>query len=557
MVCDNGQCTTCTTGTACNVSACQTGTTSCATGVSACTSNVTNVMNGTSCGTNMVCNSGSCVSCTTGATCNISACQTGTTSCTSGALSCSAPITNVTAGMTCGTNEVCDGNGNCIACTSGATCNPSACTQGTIACTTGAAVCGNVTNLKPGTSCGTNEVCDNGTCVACTAGGACSANGGCETGTYTCASGAQVCNLTTTLGNGASCGSGEVCDNGNCVSCTAGANCNPGGNTCQTGTTSCSSGTQTCGNVVDVTDGTACGTTGSNMYCSSGACVQWYTLTLVSKGGDGHLQTSDHKMMCASTWGNCSALYPSGASVTVIPMPEYWGYALSGGCSPAGSGQPCTITMTANTTINGEWETVPFVHWGSPAVTSGVTLSNNGDTATNGTNEEVVRATYSLDEGQFYWEMNVNTGSTGEVAGLGVIDSTASNDSYIGGSADGLGFGYGGAGDEFYTTFTGGTASAAWSSAAVVGAPPSPFNLATGDYYMFAYNASTDLLWIGKNGTWFNSGNPTAGTGATGTGIPNSIYPAAVLYSTGQGASEITLNWGGYTAFHVQPPWGF
>ena len=33
------------------------------------------------------------------------------------------------------------------------------------------------------------------------------------------------------------------------------------------------------------------------------------------------------------------------------------------------------------------------------------------------------------------------------------------------------------------------------------------------DYAMFAYDPSSGKLWYGVNGTWWNSGNPAAGTG--------------------------------------------
>ena len=36
---------------------------------------------------------------------------------------------------------------------------------------------------------------------------------------------------------------------------------------------------------------------------------------------------------------------------------------------------------------------------------------------------------------------------------------------------------------------------------------------AVGDIWQFAYDADTGKAWVGRNGTWFNSGDPSAGTG--------------------------------------------
>src|SRR4029079_14916444 len=132
-------------------------------------------------GTNMVCNtSGTCVSCTAGGTCtgNTNPCKNGVYSCSSGGMLC-VDGSNKMGGITCGTNMVCYGNGNCGNCTANQSCttNPNPCFTGITSCSTGASVCNNNTQKATGTSCGTNMVCNSaGNCVACTAGAACSTN---------------------------------------------------------------------------------------------------------------------------------------------------------------------------------------------------------------------------------------------------------------------------------------------------------------------------------------------------------------------------------------------
>src|SRR4029077_18089310 len=135
----------------------------------------TNSAAGTSCGVGMVCDgSGACVACSSGQTCttNSNACKTGMTSCSTGAQTC-VDDANRPGGTDCGTDKVCNGSGACIACTANMNCttNPTACKTGIVSCQTGAPVCLDFGNRSAGTTCGSNQVCDgSGACVACTAG---------------------------------------------------------------------------------------------------------------------------------------------------------------------------------------------------------------------------------------------------------------------------------------------------------------------------------------------------------------------------------------------------
>jgi hypothetical protein len=160
-------------------------------------------------------------------------------------------------------------------CVAGAKCTPTnVCALGTISCATGTPVCvaGGANTSANGSTCGTNEVCDNGTCGACVSGASCTPTNVCALGTISCATGVPVCVAggANTSKNGASCGTNEVCDNGTCGTCTAGASCTPS-NPCHTGTISCATGSAVCtdtGN--NVADGTSCG--GANV-CQTGQCM--------------------------------------------------------------------------------------------------------------------------------------------------------------------------------------------------------------------------------------------------------------------------------------------
>ncbi len=288
QVCDgNGFCGSCTAGMACsgNPNPCYAGVTSCASGMSACVDNLASPRGtGVSCGAGLVCNaSNTCVACSAGVSCatNPSICRNGITSCSTGAQVCIDDVTSKNAGLSCGSNQVCNGAGGCVACVAGQSCNtnPTACLTGVTSCSTGSQVCVDTATPKtPGTSCGTNQVCtSSGICAACTAGQACSGNpnSACFAGTTSCASGTQTCIDGTQTPAGTSCGANQVCNSaGVCTACTAGSNCSGNPSACRKGITSCTTGTQTCIDGANQPGGLTCG---SNQVCDGngfcGACT--------------------------------------------------------------------------------------------------------------------------------------------------------------------------------------------------------------------------------------------------------------------------------------------
>ena len=188
---------------------------------------------------------------------------------------------NKSAGVSCGTNMVCDGAGACVPCTAGGACtgNPNVCKNGVYSCATGAMTCADGSNKMGGVSCGTNLVCDgNGNCGACTANQSCTNNPNpCYTGITSCSTGTMVCNNNTQRPVGTACGPNMVCNSaGNCVNCTAGVSCTTNPNQCKVGITQCNTGAQTCvdsGNRPDQTgcnDGQDCT---YNDVCKNGACI--------------------------------------------------------------------------------------------------------------------------------------------------------------------------------------------------------------------------------------------------------------------------------------------
>ncbi len=140
-----------------------------------------------------------------------------------------------------------DSGGGCDA---GASCPvANLCHVGTTTCT-GCMDTGQ--NQPNGTPCGSGQVCSGGSCVACMPGSACTPTNHCHGGTLSCATGMPSCTDTgTTLPNGTDCGTNMVCNAGSCVACTANSPCTPA--TCKTGATSCATGAMVCvanGNVL-------------------------------------------------------------------------------------------------------------------------------------------------------------------------------------------------------------------------------------------------------------------------------------------------------------------
>ena len=271
--CADGGCSTCVEGVACDRRlACKLGQTSCATGVSTCVESG-NADDGTPCGSGQVCSVGQCVPCSAGAGCvPTNACHQGTLSCTGGVPVCTDLGTPLDEGAKCGTDKVCH-QGTCLTCKAGATCDVTGapCRVGQTSCNTGQAVCIESGNAANGKACGTGMVCNSGECKACNSGSPCVPTNPCHVGTLDCSAGTATCTDTSaSVQDGTGCGTNLVCLSGACVACTGSQDCTPVGTTCKVGKTSCASGTSVCVQNGNAADGSGCG---SKQVCSKGACV--------------------------------------------------------------------------------------------------------------------------------------------------------------------------------------------------------------------------------------------------------------------------------------------
>ena len=79
----------------------------------------------------------------------------------------------------------------------------------------------------------------------------------------------------------------------------------------------------------------------------------------------------------------------------------------------------------------------------------------------------------------------------------------------------------------------------------------------SGTVVSIAYDPTNGKFWVAKNGTWYNSGDPTAGTNPTGVATVHPDYlPYASAYSVGGVYMNMYTNFG-QRPFRYTPPTGF
>jgi hypothetical protein len=345
--------------------------------------------------------------CVQGATCTpINPCDQGSVDCSTGVAVCTdqGPSSTLN-GTSCGTNEVCD-DGACVACTIGLSCTPTnACDTGTTACDTGVTTCKDTgIAVLDGTACGTGKLCEKGVCVTCSEGAACAPTGApCDTGTIACGTGSPVCTDTGHFApNGTPCGSGNVCNNGVCSPCVQNAACTPT-NPCHTGTLNCTGGTPVCNDTGNsVGNGTSCGT---NLDCQSGVCCS--SVEICDNGVD---DNCNGLVDCADPYCTSS---PGGWACTTLPVGSGWTIAAYDAttrptCPSSFNGTEtdvvsdiafstaicsCTCSLTTPAVCTGKWAWSEGTTSGCSGVTPGGLSFTNG-VCVNNTGDNLYQPVY-------------------------------------------------------------------------------------------------------------------------------------------------------------------
>lgn len=186
------------------------------------------------------------------------------------------------------------------------------------------------------------------------------------------------------------------------------------------------------------------------------------------------------------------------------------------------------LDAQANTNGNVTWNSADYnrADWGAA---SGFTITNNdldlsGDALTG---FKTCRATTPLRTGKAYAEVKVQAvASTTDLGYIGLCNADKSPNSALGvveATADGP------------AKMSIGVTAATGASITVGYVKNGSFSVsaaALNDIYMFAVDMATGKAWLGKNGTWANSGDPAAGTGHWISGIVDPIFLAGTV-STG------------------------
>ena len=171
-----------------------------------------------------------------------------------------------------------------------------------------------------------------------------------------------------------------------------------------------------------------------------------------------------------------------------------------------------------------------------------VTLANgNLDvSATSVGSRQGVIASIFVSSGKWYFEYIQNADSNSNLT-VGIADTSFNaTNSYVGQTA--TTYGYTARSNTKYNNNTG-TSYGTGSST-------------NGDVLMCAFDLDNGKIYFGKNGTWYGSGDPVAGTNAAFTGISGTYCPAYGHNATASQSTGITFNFG-QRAFAYTAPSGF
>jgi hypothetical protein len=155
---------------------------------------------------------------------------------------------------------------------------------------------------------------------------------------------------------------------------------------------------------------------------------------------------------------------------------------------------------------------------------------------------------FAVASGKWYFEYTITTFSSGRSCAFG-IGKTADYPSGTGVAGSWTGcVGYGDFGDTYLRPITEAAGISNTSGVASM-------TFAVNDVLMIAFDVDAGKFWMGKNGTWFDSGNPAAGTNQKQTFTTGINWrPWCVQY--GSSAAQSVANFG-QLAFSYTPPSGF
>ena len=190
-------------------------------------------------------------------------------------------------------------------------------------------------------------------------------------------------------------------------------------------------------------------------------------------------------------------------------------------------------------------DTANFATLNPLSETSNLSTSEANLAVANSTTESthrLIRATMGMSTGKYYWEAHVNNSANVDMVGISPV-SYNGTDATVVNASGGFGYGYSTSNGNWYAGggwTSDGTTPPAFPSSGIIGV---------------AFDADNGKLYFHRNGTWINSANPSAGTGAnaTYTGSETEFLPAvSIYYNTGTWRVNF-----GQRPFAYTPPTGF
>jgi hypothetical protein len=181
------------------------------------------------------------------------------------------------------------------------------------------------------------------------------------------------------------------------------------------------------------------------------------------------------------------------------------------------------------------------VRWNSADKGGSITLSNGDLTASNATSDEsYVRATTAKTTGKWYWEITVDVMAAAGDCFIGIVVPGTSTTIRVVNAINQPRCMFRSDGTRYDGSVT------------ANGGP----SYTVGDVVMFAWDATADKFWAGKNGTWHGSGDPAAGTGQQSSGFASggAVAPAFGPDNS-PGTTTVTANFGPTFAYTI--PAGF
>jgi hypothetical protein len=198
------------------------------------------------------------------------------------------------------------------------------------------------------------------------------------------------------------------------------------------------------------------------------------------------------------------------------------GVAISAGGPIAGYVHGWPVTIDGALCIDSGAPVIQVVNWNPADKGTDVTLSGSDLIATSGgATSAVVRGNLSRAAGKYYFE--VVRGSAGtSYPYIGICNAALPLTATTANAAPGV---YAVAGNNFFCYGPAGinvNTGQTW---------------ANGDTEMVAVDFTALKVWFGRNGTWFNSGNPGAGTGQIFTIPADTYFPLANVRAAGVSAT--------------------